>query len=192
LVSLDDKTLAAELALGRHEALTVLFKRHSGAVFRTARRILGDSGEAEEVVQQVFLELYRQIGEFSPEKGSFASWLIRRAVYRAVNRKDHLKTEGFYFWTELDEERGAAEPGDGTAPLYQQEIGTLLEQLLRRLPRRQRRVINLTYFEGLTAEEIAKQTDDSVHVVRHLLYEGLKKLRSAAQRRSPAKSGKNG
>jgi hypothetical protein len=55
---LDDNSLATELVAGRHEALTVLFKRHNPMVFRVARRILGDSGEAEEVVQQTFLEMY--------------------------------------------------------------------------------------------------------------------------------------
>lgn len=179
--------MAAELASGRHEALTVLFKRHSRAVRNTARRILGDSGEAEEIVQEVFIELYSQIAQFDPGKGSFRFWLARKASYRAVNRRDHLKTEGFYAWTQIDEEKQAAPSEGGTASLLGPQITAFLEELLGRLPRRQRRIINLTYFEGLTAEEIAKQTNDSVHVVRHLLYEALKRLRSAALGRNTGK-----
>lgn len=189
LFSLDDESLAAELVSGRHEALTVLFKRYSGAVFRTARRILGDSGEAEEAVQQTFLEMFLHISEFDPQKGSFIGWLLRRAKFRAVNRKDHLKTERFYDWTAINEAADTAMPTPQAATdVYRQEVEPLLEEFLRKLSPRRRKVVSLTFFEGRTAEEIATQMDESVHVVRHLLYEGLQQLRSAAaQKRTGTK-----
>src|SRR6266446_6410403 len=68
---LEDDDLVAELASGHHDALTVLFDRHSALVFRIARRILRDDGEAEETVQQVFLDVYRSIAQFDPRRGSF-------------------------------------------------------------------------------------------------------------------------
>lgn len=188
LASLDDQSLAAELVSGQHEALTVLFKRHSGAVFRAARRILGDSGEAEEVVQQTFLEMYQHITEFDPTKGPFLAWLLRRAKFRAVNRRDHLNAERFYDWTVIDEAATRSTvAGHGTNNLQRQEIEPILEEFLRKLPSRQRKVLDLTFFEGHTAEEIAIQMEESVHVVRHLLYEALKRLRSAAQERTGKK-----
>jgi DNA-directed RNA polymerase specialized sigma subunit len=73
LRALDDEELANKLANGCHDALTVLFERHSGLVFRIARRILRNDGEAEETVQQVFLNVYRSIDQFDCQKGSFTN-----------------------------------------------------------------------------------------------------------------------
>lgn len=181
---LDDNSLAAELVAGRHEALTVLYIRHSNAVFRAARRILGDSGEAEEVVQQTFLETYQHITEFDSSKGPFLAWLLRRAKFRAVNRRDHLNAERFYHWTAIDEAATALRSADyGPSNVHRQEVEPILDEFLRKLPFRHRQVLSLTFFDGLTAEELAVQIKESVHVVRHLLYEGLKRLRTAAQKR---------
>lgn len=190
LTILDDRSLATELASGRHEALSVFFGRYRGPVFRAARRILGDSGEAEEVALEVFLEMYRHISEFDPVKGPFISWLLRRAKFRALDRKDQLKRERFYDRAEFDEIVEAEVESRRIRMAYRQEIEPLLEEQLSRLEYRKRRVVNLTFFEGHTAKEIAQITGESVHVVRHLLTEALKELRSAAQKRIWKKQGK--
>lgn len=179
--SLDDNKLAAELVAGQQEALSVLFKRYSGAVFRTARRILGDPGEAEEVVQQVFLELYEHVSQFDPKKGSFTSWLLRRAKFRAADRRDQLNTQRFYDWTTIHEANEPVSPSDNQ-PVYRQEIDPLLEELLDRLSARHRRVIRLICLEGLTAAEAAEEMQCTSKVVQHLLYDGLSDLRSVARK----------
>ena len=184
LASLDDNSLAAELVAGRHEALTVLFKRHSGMIFRAGRRILGDSGEAEEVVQQTFLEMYQHIAEFDPTKGSFVLWLLNRAKSRALNHREHLTAERFYDWAAIDETHPAT---TGAGTLYEQEIDPVVDELLRKLPSRQRKVLCLSFFEGRTAEEIASQMKESVWGVRRLLYEALRRLRLAAAHRPETK-----
>jgi RNA polymerase sigma-70 factor (ECF subfamily) len=61
---------------GESDALTVLFERHSPLVFRIARRILRNDAEAEDTVQQVFLDVFRSAEQFEPEKGSFRFWLL--------------------------------------------------------------------------------------------------------------------
>jgi RNA polymerase sigma-70 factor (ECF subfamily) len=191
LASLDDNSLAAELIRGRHEAFAVLFKRHSHMVFRAARRILGDSGEAEEVVQQTFLEAFQHIVEFDPTKGSFIQWLLKRAKSRAADHRDHLNVERFYDWTTIDETLTAAS-GDRNRILYRQEIEPVVDELLHKLPFRQRKVLRLSFFEGRTAEEIAIQMNDSVWGVRRLLYEALRRLRSSvAQKGSAGKQAKD-
>lgn len=183
LASLDDRSLAAELISGRHEALSVLFKRHQDAVFRTARRILGDSGEAEEVTSQVFLEMHLHISEFDPNKGLFISWVLRRAKFRAINRRDHLNAERFYDWTEIDETLVAGFNAIHRDYLYPQEVEPILDEHLGKLSDRKREVVILTFYEGLSAPEIAEKTKQSVHVVRHVLSDALRELRSAAQKR---------
>ena len=176
----DDNILAAELAQGRHDALVVLFTRHSAVVLRTARRILGSHSEAEEVVQQVFIEAYHHISQFDPERGTFRTWLLRRTVSRAINRKQHLRGVHHHDSQEID--------GDVELELYRkreiglgmgdQEISYLANELLKKLPIRERRVIKAMFFEGMTTEEITQRVGESLPAVRRLFYEGLRRLRS--------------
>jgi RNA polymerase sigma-70 factor (ECF subfamily) len=180
LRGLEDVELAAELVIGNHDALTVLFERHSALVFRIARRMLRNDGEAEETVQQVFLDVYRAISQFDSAKGSFKTWLLQFAYHRAIHRREHLVARQFYGLQDLDDI--LPELHEGTrGPLHQppQELGYLIEQLLSTIKPLQRKVIELTFFHGLTAEEIANVTGETPSVVRHNLYRGLSKLRSA-------------
>ena len=179
LRALGDEELAGALARERHDALTVLFERHSGLVFRIARRILRNDGEAEETVQQVFLNVYRSIGQFDPQKGTFKTWLLQFAYHRAINRREHLVSKRFYDAEQLDEEWIEGNQGEVGKLLQQspQETSHLINQLLLAIKPAQRTVIELTFFHGLTAEEIAERTGQTPSVVRHNLYRGLKKLR---------------
>ncbi len=189
LRTLTDEDLMAALRMGCNDALAVLFERHSALVFRIARAILHDDGEAEETVQRVFLDVFRAVNQFNPDRGSFKTWLLQYAYHRSLNRRQHLQANRFYSRDELDELM-PAEVFRGTGRLLcllPQEVVCLVEQVLATLESRQRRVIELTYFEGLTAEEIAKKTGDSTSSVRHNLYRGLAKLRNILQETSSAK-----
>jgi RNA polymerase sigma-70 factor, ECF subfamily len=185
---LSDHELASALQNGCNDALAVLFERHNGLVFRIARSIVKDDGEAEETVQQVFLDLFRAIAQFHPEKGSFKSWLLQFAYHRSINRREHLSAKRFYQFETLDEALALArEPrAPGGRQLTSQEIAHLVKQVLRLLPADQRTVIELTYFEGLTAEEIAGRIGESASAVRHNLYRGLSRLRHALLEPGPA------
>jgi RNA polymerase sigma-70 factor (ECF subfamily) len=180
LRTLTDEDLMAALRMGCNDALAVLFERHSPLVFRIARSILRDDGEAEETVQRVFLDVFKAASQFNPDRGSFKTWLLQYAYHRSINRRQHLESNRFYSREELDE-LAPAELFYGSGNLLcspPQELVCLVEQVLATLESRQRRVIELTYFEGLTAEEIARKTGDTPSSVRHNLYRGLAKLRS--------------
>lgn len=183
LQTLSDEDLMAALRIGCNDALAVLFERHSALVFRIARAILHDDGEAEETVQRVFLDVFRAVNQFDPDRGSFKTWLLQYAYHRSINRRQHLQANRFYSRDELDEMMPAelfSGPGHLLC-LPPQEVVCLVEQVLATLESRQRRVIELTYFEGLTAEEIAKKTGDSASSVRHNLYRSLAKMRNVLQ-----------
>ena len=183
LQTLSDEDLMAALRMGCNDALAVLFERHSALVFRIARAILHDDGEAEETVQRVFLDVFRAVNQFDPDRGSFKTWLLQYAYHRSINRRQHLQANRFYSRDELDEMMPAelfSGPGHLLC-LPPQEVVCLVEQVLATLESRQRRVIELTYFEGLTAEEIAKKTGDSASSVRHNLYRSLAKMRNVLQ-----------
>jgi RNA polymerase sigma-70 factor, ECF subfamily len=180
LRTLADEDLMQALRMGCNDALAVLFERHSPLVFRIARAILHDDGEAEETVQRVFLDVFKAANQFNPDRGSFKTWLLQYAYHRSIDRRQHLQSNRFYSRDELDELM-PAELFNGPGHLLclpPQEVICLVEQVLATLETRQRRVIELTYFVGLTAEEIAKKTGDSASSVRHNLYRGLAKLRT--------------
>jgi RNA polymerase sigma-70 factor (ECF subfamily) len=180
-----DEDLMAALAKGCNDALAVLFERYSSLVFRIARPILRDDGEAEETVQQVFLDVFKAVEQFNPDRGTFKTWLLQYAYHRTLNRREHLHAKRFYNRDELDELMPAElfNGCGGLLCLPQQEITCLVSQVLAKLEDRERQVIELTYFEGLTAEEIAKKRGETAPCVRHVLYGALASLRSELRER---------
>ena len=170
-----DEELAEQLQSGESDALGVLFKRHSGLLFGIARRILRNDTDAEDAVQQIFLDVFRSIHQFDREKGKFKTWLLMFAYHRTFNsRRSQISNRVFN--TDPLEENLLGSPARyrDYSPV---ENSILSAQLLESLNPHQRRTIELVYYEGLTPEEIATKTGDSVRVVRHNLYRGLEKLR---------------
>jgi RNA polymerase sigma-70 factor (ECF subfamily) len=165
----------ADLRAGEADCLTVLFERHGPLVFRIARRILRNDGEAEDTAQQVFLDVFRAARQFDPEKGSFKSWLLMFVYHRTFNARRRLRTTKFYD-SEPIEELLRYDAGRLQYPAPA-EISILVEEALGLIQPRQRRAIELTYYEGLTANQISEVTGESIRVVRHNLYRGLARLR---------------
>ncbi len=177
LNDLDDEQLVSCLLDGEHDALTVLFDRYHRLVYSVAARIVNDPGEAEDVVQTVFLDFYRALAKFDPSKGILKVWLLQYAYHRALHRKRHLAASRFY--TVVDLEGASTEPELSWNPAHVTEVARLTEELLSKLSPRRREILELTYFEGLTADEIAVRLRQSVNVVRHELYRALAALRGA-------------
>lgn len=172
-----DEELMHHVTAGRQDALATLFDRYHQLVFSVALRIVRDPGEAEEVVQTVFLDIFRAVANFDARKGKLKVWLLQYAYHRALHRKRHLVANHFYRWEDLEAavEIGSSRPLAAELP----EVVRLAEEMLGKLKPRQRAVVELTYYEGLTAEEIACRLGASVHAVRHDLQRGLAALRSA-------------
>lgn len=181
LRELTDEELMSALCGGVNDALAVLFERHSALVFHVARAILRDDGEAEETVQRVFLDIYQARSQYSSDRGAFLSWLRQYAYHRSLDRRSHLQRNHFYKHGDIND-LTIAELFHGAANVLTstpQELACLVEQMLATLEPRQRKVIEMTYFEGLTAIEIAEKTGESASAVRNHLYRGLAKLRSS-------------
>lgn len=186
---LTDNQLMAQLRNGVNDALAVLFDRYQRLVFSIALKIVRDRGEAEDVTQNVFLEIYGSVAQFDPAKGTLKVWLLQFAYHRALNRKQHLNTRNFYS-QESTEDIDFFSPGEFvTSGRYAPaELQRLLDQGLASLDESQRRVIELASYDGLSMKEIADKTGNSLSNVRHHYYRGLQKLRSFMTR--PLNSGK--
>jgi RNA polymerase sigma-70 factor (ECF subfamily) len=173
--NLTDEELMHYATTGHHDAVTILFDRYHRLVFDVALRIVRDPGEAEDVVQRVFLDVFRAMANFDSRKGILKVWILQYAYHRALHRKRHLVSNHFYSWENLEAaiELGSGRPLWGELP----ETVRLAEQMLDNLKPHQREVVEMTYYEGLTAEEIARRRGESPHAVRHHLQRGIAALR---------------
>jgi RNA polymerase sigma-70 factor (ECF subfamily) len=178
LQSLSDEQLMGFLQQGHGDALAVLFDRYEKLVLSIALRIVRDPGEAEDVTQTVFLDIYRAVAQFDPSKGNTKVWLMQYAYHRAINRRQHLQGREFYKNTELEEVDTRPEEAHATFGLSSAETRELVRQSMAALSEEQRSVIELASYEGLSMREIAERTGDSFATVRHHYYRGLQKLRS--------------
>jgi RNA polymerase sigma-70 factor (ECF subfamily) len=174
-----DAELVVRLRARESSDLGLLFDRYSRLVFGTARRVLRDPSEAEEVVQEVFFYLYRKSDRFNPAKGSLKAWIIQITFSRALDRKSYLARRGFYACEDLN----SLELEEGTD--LEQQVNAklsreLLERALTELTEMQRRTIEFFYFEGLDLREISGLLSKPLGTVRHNLYRGLERLRKSS------------
>jgi RNA polymerase sigma-70 factor (ECF subfamily) len=96
LGKLADEQVMAHLKAGHGDALAVLFDRYQRLIFKVALKILRDPGEAEDVMQSVFLEIMRVAPQFDPQRGSTKVWLLQYAYHRSMNRRQLLIVRHFY------------------------------------------------------------------------------------------------
>ena len=177
--STGDAELVAQLRPRVSGDIDRLFERYSRLVLGTAYRVLGNSNEAEEVVQEVFFYLCRKSQLFDESKCSLKAWIIQIALSRALDRKLYLARTGFYTdgnsaCLELREEADLEQEID--AKLTRKH----LENAFSELTDRQRRTIEFFYFEGLDLKEISQQLGEPLGSVRHHLYRGLERLRKSS------------
>ena len=186
---LADDQLMVQLQDGVNDALAVLFERYQRLVFSIALKIVRDRGEAEDLTQNVLLEIYRSVGQFDPAKGTTKVWLLQYAYHRAFNRKRSLNTKNFYDQENIEDIDSFSSGESFTLGRYAPpELQRLLQEGLASLGEPQKRVIELASFDGLSMKEIADKTGNSLSNVRHHYYRGLQKLRSFVTR--PADPGK--
>jgi RNA polymerase sigma-70 factor (ECF subfamily) len=176
LRSLVDEVVIAHLQAGHGDALGVLFDRYHRLVLHVALKILRDVGEAEDVMQNVFMEIYKVAAQFDPARGTAKMWILRYAYHRSMNRRKQLQVRHFYASTDIAaiEDTLPMEAVDISASYEAREV---IQRGLQALSPVQKRVLQLAYFDGLTMKEIADETGDSLGNVRHHYYRGLDKLR---------------
>ena len=151
-----------------------LVDEHQSMVFSLALRMTGDRGLAEEIAQDVFLELDRNLARL--ESAAHACfWLRRVTMSRSTDAMRRRRVRSTDMWIEL-EEGHVASVEDKASPL-----GARIEQMLATLPEPQRAALVLRYQEDLTLEEIAATLDAPLATVKSQLQRGLKLLRAKAQ-----------
>jgi RNA polymerase sigma-70 factor, ECF subfamily len=171
-----DDLLLNRVAKGDKEALSILFRRHAHAVFSIACRILRDESEAEDLLQELFLFLFKKAALFDAGKSSGASWIIQMAYQRAIDRRRYLDVRHHYSVQELDEER--APSAKGQVSIDQIAGGALLEKLRGEMSAEQQQTLELHLFEGYSFREIAARSGQTLGNIRNHYYRGIERLRS--------------
>lgn len=179
LSRLDDAELIVEAARENHDALAVLFDRYQRLVFYVARRIVQDEGEAEDLTQEIFFEIYRKASRYDAGRGSVKVWLLQYAYHRSFSRKAALVQRRFYGSEQVSGANiRALDAGDERRRgLTREEWSCAVRQALGSVQEKQRNTIELAFFEQLTMREIAARTSQSLGNVRHYYYRGLKHLK---------------
>jgi RNA polymerase sigma-70 factor (ECF subfamily) len=173
----DASDAALVVAIGRYrqDALAEAFRRHGGAVFGLARRLVGDDALAEEVVQEVFLRLWQQPDRFDADRGSLRSFLLAQSHGRSV---DLLRSEGARRRREERDARSTAESGyDLELEVWDLAVAERVQEALHGLPEGERRAIELAYFGGHTYREVAVILGEPEGTVKSRIRAGMRRMR---------------
>ena len=174
-----DATLAARLMAREEAALTEAVQIHGGLVNGVARRVLADVALAEEVVQDVFVALWRRPGAFDPERGSLKTFLATLARNKAVDRvrrEESLRRTKDQLVAEAGSAAGSYEFSDKV------ENRVEIDSALSRIPALQREVIALAYFGGRTYREVAAELGIPEGTAKTRMRDGLAKLHATLSR----------
>jgi len=176
-----DVDLMALVRAGEASGLEQLYDRYSRPAYSLARRILGDAGLAEDVLQEVFMALWRQPAKYDPSRGGFSSWLLAMTHHKAVDavrREETLRRRRAK--AAEDDETLIGEAGSG--PDIDDQVLTSLQRdgvrrALRALPQVQREALTLAYFGGYTQREVAALTGAPLGTVKTRMLAGMRRLR---------------
>lgn len=168
-----DSEIVARIYSGDESAMTLLYDRYSRVVYAVALRVLADSGAAEDILQDVFIQLWRNPQGFNANRGSLAAWLAVIARNRAI---DHLRKR--------QPEHDTAETvisvdADLENTAERNRTIDKVRSVLESMPADQRAALEMAFFEGLTHVEIAGKTGQPLGTVKTRIRSGLSAVRKA-------------
>ena len=180
---ISDNELLAAVSRGDEQALAVIYDRYRLILFGLILRILHDRQEAEDVLQETFLQVWRRARDFDATRGRAFTWLVTIGRSRALDR---LRALGSRARTaeEMAAHSAQDQAGDAAEEAARSEQGKIVRQALEELPEEQKRTLFLAYFEGLTQSEIAVRLGDPLGTVKTRMRAALMKLREVLRQDS--------
>lgn len=175
-----DESLLCQICVGNGEALAVLFERYARLTRSVAARILRDTAEAEDLVQDLFLHIQRKCEIFDSSKSSARSWIVQMAYHRALDRRRYLKSREFYAqpYFQAKDVQVVGNPTDESDYSAEAVFGRNgLDKIVNGLSADQRETLRLHFFEGYTLLEVSEKLRQPLGNVRHHYYRALDKLR---------------
>jgi RNA polymerase sigma-70 factor (ECF subfamily) len=168
----DDMRLVSRIRAGDQQGMSELYDRYSKVVYAVALRVLQDTGGAEDILQDVFLQLWRNSDAFDASRGSLAAWLAVISRHRAIDRLRKRHPE-----TDIEECVIAGGP-DLRDEAEHKLVIEKVRGVLAEMNPEQRKVLELAFFQGLTHTEIAAKTGEPLGTVKTRIRSGLQFLRT--------------
>jgi RNA polymerase sigma-70 factor (ECF subfamily) len=170
-----DLAMVTALKAGDQSAVAQLYDRYSSVVYAVALRVLSDTGAAEDVLQEVFLQLWRNPAAFDGARGTLGSWLAVIARNRAIDFLRKRKPE-----TDLEDVIVSVSP-DLAREADRSRAAEKIRGVIGAMPPPQRSALEMAYFEGLSHSEIAGKTGEPLGTIKTRIRTGLMTLRKAFQ-----------
>jgi RNA polymerase sigma-70 factor (ECF subfamily) len=168
--------LIQQVAKQDRDAFGQLYDRFSTLVFTLAMRMLKARSDAEDLLQEVFVQVWRQAENYSAERGSPEAWIINIARSRAIDKIRSIRRMQKSFVLTDDPAR-AESPENVESSAVESETRLTMNSALANLPDTQRKVLELAYFDGLTQNEIADRLAEPLGTVKTRMRSGIQKLR---------------
>jgi RNA polymerase sigma-70 factor (ECF subfamily) len=186
-----DSALVERMMAGDESALAALYDRYAGMLYAMLVRILKDTHAAEEVLQDLFLQLWRNAAQFDANRGALPAWLLVIGRNRALSRlrsRNHREvfpgdTEGFSIET-------VPSPGNLEDDATRTQLIERLRGVMATLPAEQREAVELAYFEGMTQTEIARRTGSPLGTVKSRVRAAMQSLKQFFDDESTRQSGR--
>ncbi|MCB0643726.1 MAG: sigma-70 family RNA polymerase sigma factor [Phaeodactylibacter sp.] len=169
----DEQQLVQELQNGNQQAVAWLYDKYAAVLYGVALRIVGTEAEAEDVVQEAFIKIWKHIGSYAPDKGTFFTWILNITRNTGIDR---LRSKGFRQQSMIQELQPFVYKEDG--PQTSINPDTLdLKHHVQQLDPKYREIIELFYFQGYTQKEVEDELEIPIGTVKSRIRIALRELR---------------
>ena len=175
----DDKELVRAIVERKQEAVAELYDRFSSLLMALAYRVLGNAQDAEEILQETFLQVWNQAARYDPSRSSVSTWLVLITRSRAIDRLRSRQVQQRTVTAAQQEKPTSHTSPTGVGDVLLQERQRRLGEEMSQLPPEQRQVLELAFYGGSTQSEIAEQTGIPLGTVKTRTLLAMKKLRAA-------------
>lgn len=179
--SVPDEVLMKDISRRRHDALTELYGRHSKRLRATIDCVVHEQAEADDVLQEIFLQVWEEASRYSPKEGKPLGWMVtiarRRAIDRLRRRQAYSRARERYEKRVMQDSQSPRR--DAAEGFILNDLRHFLKKSIRALPQFQREAVELAFFKGLSHREIAATTHAPLGTVKTRLELGLQKLTHA-------------